>query len=252
MMTVSERAKETLFEQKQAADLEGEAIALRVAAGPTGEWMLVADHPHDDDQVVEYRGSTVLLVDRATQSALDGVRLDCVLTPEGEAELILVGLDELDEDELDDESDDESEEDMAKAKTVQEMMTPDPIALPETASLVDAAQKMRAAGIGDVVVLDGETVCGIVTDRDIVVRGIADGRDPRSTSLAEVCSRDLTTIAPDDRIETAVRLMRERAIRRLPVVKRGRPVGILTMGDIAIEHDADSALADVSAAPPNV
>jgi CBS domain-containing protein/Fe-S cluster assembly iron-binding protein IscA len=248
MMTVSERAKETLFEQKQAAELEGEAIALRVAPGPTGEWMLVADHPRDDDQVVEYRGSTVLLVDRATQSALDGVRLDCVLTSEGEAELILVGLDELDEDELDD----EAEEDMAKAKTVQEMMTPDPIALPETASLLDAAQKMRAAGIGDVVVLDGETVCGIVTDRDIVVRGIADGRDPLSTTLAEVCSRDLTTIAPDDRIETAVRLMREHAIRRLPVVKRGRPVGILTMGDIAMEHDADSPLADVSAAPPNV
>lgn len=141
---------------------------------------------------------------------------------------------------------------MAKASTVKDVMTPDPIALPETASLFDAARKMRDAGIGDVVVLDGETVCGIVTDRDIVVRGIADGRNPQSTTLAEVCSRELTTVSPDDQIETVVRLMREHAIRRLPVVKRARPVGILTMGDIAMKRDADSALAEVSAAPPNV
>lgn len=141
---------------------------------------------------------------------------------------------------------------MPKAKTVQDVMTPDPIALPETASLFEAAKKMRAAGIGDVVVLDGETVRGIVTDRDIVVRGIADGRNPQSTTLAEVSSRELTTVSPDDQIETAVRLMREHAIRRLPVVRRGRAVGIVTMGDIAMKRDADSALAEVSAAPPNV
>ena len=141
---------------------------------------------------------------------------------------------------------------MTKPKFVQDMMTPDPITLPETASLVDAAQKMREAGIGDVVVLDDGAVCGIVTDRDIVVRGIAEGRDPRSTTLAEICSRELTTLSPDDQIGTAARLMREHAVRRLPVVKRGRPVGILTIGDLAVQQDPESALADVSAAPPNV
>jgi len=141
---------------------------------------------------------------------------------------------------------------MTKPKFVQDMMTPDPITLPETASLADAAQKMREAGIGDVVVLDDGAVCGIVTDRDIVVRGIAEGRDPRSTTLAEVCSRELTTLSPDDRVGTAARLMREHAVRRLPVVKRGRPVGILTIGDLAVQQDPESALADVSAAPPNV
>ncbi len=141
---------------------------------------------------------------------------------------------------------------MTKPKFVQDMMTPDPITLPETASLLDAAQKMREAGIGDVVVLDDGAVCGIVTDRDIVVRGIAEGRDPRSTTLAEVCSRELTTLSPDDQVGTAVRLMREHAVRRLPVVKRGRAVGILTIGDLALQHDPESALADVSAAPPNV
>ena len=141
---------------------------------------------------------------------------------------------------------------MTQHKTVQEMMTPDPITLPQTASLVDAALTMRDAGIGAVVVLEGQNVCGILTDRDIVVRGIADGCDPRSTSLRDICSRDLSTLSPTDQFGTAVRLMRERAIRRLPVVEGGRPVGILTIGDLAVQEDRGSALADVSAAPPNV
>jgi CBS domain-containing protein len=141
---------------------------------------------------------------------------------------------------------------VTRHKTVQELMTPDPITLPETATLLDAARTMRQAGIGNVVVLHGEAVCGIVTDRDIVVRGIADGRDPRATTLGDVCSRNLTTLSPDDQLETAVRLIREHAIRRLPVVRRGRAVGILTMGDLAMQEGSDSALADVSAAPPNV
>ena len=141
---------------------------------------------------------------------------------------------------------------MTRHRTVQDLMTPDPISLPETATLLDAARTMRQAGIGNVVVLHGEAVCGIVTDRDIVVRGIADGRDPRATTLGDVCSRNLTTLSPDDQLETAVRLIREHAIRRLPVVKRGRAVGILTMGDLAMQEGGDSALADVSAAPPNV
>jgi CBS domain-containing protein len=135
--------------------------------------------------------------------------------------------------------------------TVAEMMTLDPIALPQTASVFDAAQKMRAASIGNVVVLNGQKVCGILTDRDIVVRAVAAGRDPRSTKLADICSRELTTLSPEDNLETAVRLMREHAVRRLPVVMDDRPVGILTLGDVAIEEDGESALADVSAAPPN-
>ncbi len=90
MVTVSERAKERLLEQKEAASLTGAEVALRVAAGPTGQWMLVADHARKDDQVVEHRGSTVLLVDPVAQSALDGVQVDCVETTEGDLELILV------------------------------------------------------------------------------------------------------------------------------------------------------------------
>ena len=142
---------------------------------------------------------------------------------------------------------------MTQHRKVQDVMTPNPVMLPETATLVDAACKMREAGIGDVVVIDAsEGVRGIVTDRDIVVRGLAEGCDPRTATLGEVVSRDLATISPDDSTDTAVRLMRERAIRRLPVVREGRPVGIITIGDLAMERDRNSALADVSAAPPNV
>jgi Fe-S cluster assembly iron-binding protein IscA len=107
-VTVSERAKEELLEQKQAANLEGEAIGLRVAAGPNGQWMLVADDAREDDQVVKFRGSTVLLVDPLAQSALDGVRVDCIETTEGDTELILVAPDGKD-DQFNQATDEESE-----------------------------------------------------------------------------------------------------------------------------------------------
>jgi Fe-S cluster assembly iron-binding protein IscA len=130
MVTVSERAKERLFEQKEAANFGGAEVALRVAAGPTGQWMLIADHARDDDQVVEHRGSTVLLVDPVAQSALDGVQVDCVETTEGDLELILVAqregvdedtdddleeMDELDEDN-DGDTDDEPGDDPARKR----------------------------------------------------------------------------------------------------------------------------------------
>jgi CBS domain-containing protein len=140
---------------------------------------------------------------------------------------------------------------MAKHRTVRDVMTRDPITLPPSASLVDAAKTMRESGIGDVVVGDDDELIGIVTDRDIVVRGLAEGRDPHTTTLTDITSRELTTVSPDDTIDTAVRLIREHAIRRLPVVSSGRVVGIVTLGDLALERDRGSALADVSAAPPN-
>jgi CBS domain-containing protein len=111
---------------------------------------------------------------------------------------------------------------------------------------------MRANDIGDVIVVDDNgKLTGIVTDRDIVVRVVAEGRDPRATRLGDIASRELTVLAPDDPVERAVELMRERAIRRLPVVEQGKPVGIVSIGDLALDRDPDSALADISAAPPN-
>ncbi len=110
---------------------------------------------------------------------------------------------------------------------------------------------MRNSNIGDVVVVDGQQICGILTDRDIVVRAVAQGLDPVSTPLKDICSRELTTLSPQDSLDHAVRLMREKAIRRLPVVENKRPVGIVSIGDLALERDRNSALGNISAAPPN-
>jgi CBS domain-containing protein len=137
------------------------------------------------------------------------------------------------------------------AKRIQDIMTPNPVVLPVTASLIDTAMAMRDADVGAVVVLEDGRICGIVTDRDIVIRGIAGGNYPSTVKLGEICSRDLTTLAPTDSVEDAVRLMREKTVRRLPVVEHGQPVGIVSLGDLAIEKDPDSALGDISAAPPN-
>jgi CBS domain-containing protein len=110
---------------------------------------------------------------------------------------------------------------------------------------------MRDNGIGDVIVTDGEQAEGIVTDRDIVIRGVAEGSDPGSVRLGQVISGDLTAVAPDDPVERAIELMRDKAIRRLPVVQGGKPVGVVSIGDLAMERDPGSALADISEEPPD-
>jgi CBS domain-containing protein len=137
------------------------------------------------------------------------------------------------------------------AQTVQQIMTRNPVCLDAKTPVMQAATTMRDQDIGDVVVMDGDQMCGVVTDRDIVVRAIAEGRDPNATKLGEVCTRDVVTLSPDAPAQEAAKVMRERAIRRLPITDNGRPVGIVSIGDLAVELDSDSALAEVSAAPPN-
>ncbi|MGH2746310.1 MAG: CBS domain-containing protein [Actinomycetota bacterium] len=137
-------------------------------------------------------------------------------------------------------------------QSIREVMTPNPISLSDSAPVLDAAQAMRDSNIGDVIVLDqSDEMCGIVTDRDIVVRVLAEGKDPQATSLSEICSSDVLSLAPDDAVDDAVKMMREKAVRRMPVVEGGKPIGIVSIGDLAIERDSDSALADISAAEPN-
>jgi CBS domain-containing protein len=90
-----------------------------------------------------------------------------------------------------------------------------------------------------------------LTDRDVVVRAVAEGRDPKSIKVGEIVSEDVATVTPDEPVDKVVSLMREKAIRRVPVVDGGRPVGIVSLGDLAVERDSKSALADISAAEPN-
>mgnify|MGYP003543905502 CR=1 FL=1 len=135
-------------------------------------------------------------------------------------------------------------------QTVADLMTRPTATCPADAEIRAAAALMRDRDTGDVVVVDHDTVRGIVTDRDIVVRAVADGKGPE-TPLAEVLSGQVVAVSPDDRIEKVVDLMREHAVRRIPVVDGGRLAGVISIGDLAIERDPDSALADISAAREN-
>lgn len=137
------------------------------------------------------------------------------------------------------------------AQLVRDVMTPNPLTLDATSSIQDAARAMREKDIGNIIVMNDGALTGIVTDRDITVRAVADGRDPSSTKLADICSGDLVCVTPQDNAVDAVDLMREKAVRRLPVVDGKRPVGVVSIGDLAVERDPTSALADISAAPGN-
>ena len=137
------------------------------------------------------------------------------------------------------------------AQEIREVMTQDVVALPKGTSLVEASRAMRERDIGDVLVVDGDRLTGIVTDRDIVVRAIADDRSPSDTTLGELATGEVTALSPEDPIEEAIRIMREQAVRRIPVIENDRPVGIVSIGDLAVERDPDSALADISVAEPD-
>jgi signal-transduction protein with cAMP-binding, CBS, and nucleotidyltransferase domain len=151
---------------------------------------------------------------------------------------------------------------MARAKAskktsgrmVQDVMTPNPMMLSSTVPIRDAARAMRDANIGSVIVGDGQELHGVLTDRDIVVRGVAEGRDLAATQVVEICSREITSVGARDSVADALAVMRARAVRRLPVVDNGRTVGILSLGDLALDRDPQSVLAvlgEISAAPPN-
>jgi len=137
------------------------------------------------------------------------------------------------------------------AQTVRDVMTTNLVTCTSSAPLKDAAGYMRDRDIGDVLVVDDGSICGIVTDRDIVVRCVAEGGDAREATVGDVCTADLTTVSADTTIEDAARLMRDNALRRLPVVDHGKPVGIVTLGDLAVQADPSSALGGISAARPN-
>ena len=137
------------------------------------------------------------------------------------------------------------------AHTVEEIMTRDPRTVETGDSLVDAAREMRDGDVGDVLLVENGRLAGLVTDRDIVVRAVADGRDPADTRVGEIATRDVIALTPDQTVDDAIRIVREQNVRRIPVVQDGRPVGIVSIGDLAIERDPDSALADISSEPAN-
>jgi CBS domain-containing protein len=138
------------------------------------------------------------------------------------------------------------------AETIDEMMTTDLRTVRDGATIEEAARVMRDADIGDVIVLDEDgRVSGIVTDRDLVVRAVADGVDPAEGQVGSILNGAVVSIAPDESVDTALDLMRDHKIRRLPVIDDDRLVGVVTLGDLAIDRQPGSTLADISNAPPN-
>jgi CBS domain-containing protein len=130
-------------------------------------------------------------------------------------------------------------------------MTANPVVVDPQTSVINVAQRMRQDDIGAVLVVDDGRLRGLVTDRDLVVRVLAEGGAVNERTVDEACSEELVTVTPDDDVDRAIALVRDRAVRRIPVVENNRPVGIVSLGDLAVARDRGSALGDVSAAPPN-
>jgi CBS domain-containing protein len=137
-------------------------------------------------------------------------------------------------------------------QNVAELMTKTVVQLPQQTNLVDAARAMRDGEIGDVVVTADGALAGLATDRDIVVRAVAEGKDPASTYLSDVLTEDVVRVRKDASVDAAAELMREHGVRRLVVTDDAdRVAGIISLGDLAVARDPDSTLGSISAAPPN-
>ena len=138
------------------------------------------------------------------------------------------------------------------AKHIQDVMTKHVHCVGEGTTLREVACVMRDQQIGDVLVTGAnDRLVGIITDRDLVLRAVAEGKDVDRTRAADICSDQIVTITPAATIDEAVELMRTKAVRRIPVVDHDKPVGIVSIGDLALDRDPRSALADISAAPAN-
>ncbi len=138
-------------------------------------------------------------------------------------------------------------------KTVKELMTADCVTVSQNDTFYDVSVKMRDHDIGFIPVVEGRNLIGVVTDRDLVIRGIAEGRS-ESAKINDVISKEIRSIAPDTTVEEAARIMANGQIRRLPVVENGALLGVVALGDLAIhknyENDAGEALSQISEPTP--
>ena len=135
-------------------------------------------------------------------------------------------------------------------KSVRETMTENPRTIGASASVVEAARLMREEHIGSLPITDDEHLVGMITDRDITTRVVAEAADPKTTPVGEVYSGDLISVEPDNDLDEALQLMARHQIRRLPVVENGRLVGIVAQADIALsENEKTGALVEAISTP---
>jgi CBS domain-containing protein len=125
------------------------------------------------------------------------------------------------------------------AKSIREAMTSNPCAIDADKQVAYAAKMMKEENVGLAPIVEGDRLIGTLTDRDIVVRVVAEGRDPSTVTVRDVASKDLVTIDPQQDLDEALRLMAKHQVRRLPVVEEdGRLVGVVAQADVAEETKA--------------
>ncbi|MFL5946484.1 MAG: CBS domain-containing protein [Gaiellaceae bacterium] len=122
------------------------------------------------------------------------------------------------------------------AKSVRDAMTENPRSIAASASVVEAARLMREQHIGSLPVTEDERLVGMITDRDITTRVVAENSVPETTTVGDVYSRDLISVEPSNELEEALQLMARHQVRRLPVVENGRLVGMVAQADIALKE----------------
>lgn len=138
------------------------------------------------------------------------------------------------------------------AQTAGELASADLISVAASSTVREAAKQMADHDIGDVLVSDeAGGLAGILTDRDLVVRVLAGDLDPDHCTAGEAASTTLVTVDSDDSLDRVVGLAREESVRRIVVLDRRNPVGIISLGDLAIARDPGSVLGDISSDPPN-
>ncbi|MEB3103860.1 CBS domain-containing protein [Ferviditalea candida] len=134
-------------------------------------------------------------------------------------------------------------------KTLKEIMTKDAVTVTLKDNIYEIAVKMKENDIGFVPVVEGRKLIGVVTDRDLVIRGYAE-RKSGSAAVEEVMSKDVTTVSSETTVDEAAKLMAKDKIRRLPVVDNGELVGVVAIGDLAVrekfEDEAGEALSEIS------
>ena len=129
---------------------------------------------------------------------------------------------------------------------IRELMTVNPRTVQVGSSVVDAAKLMRGEDSGIAPILDGKELVGVLTDRDIAVRVVAEGRDPVTTAVDEVASQNLVTVDPDQTFEEALRLMEAHRVHHLPVVEEdGRLIGVVTK-DVVARYASNASFAQIA------
>jgi len=123
--------------------------------------------------------------------------------------------------------------------SIRDLMTSSPATAEPSSTVADVAQVMAQEDVGPVPIVEGGRLVGLVTDRDLVIRVIAEGRDPNSTTIGEIASADLVTVQPDTELSEALQLMAQNQVRRLPVVEGDQLVGIVAQADVARAADEE-------------